>query len=75
MNTVTLNMYVSMSYPGLTTGVARTCMLNTRGGESNTVFYLYLACLMNNMYVSMSYPGLARRNTVFIFVWLRHRKT
>ena len=27
------------------------------------------------MYVSMSYTGLHRRDTLFVFVWLRHRNT
>jgi len=27
------------------------------------------------MYTSMSYTGLTRRNTLFIFLWLRHRNT
>jgi len=26
-----------------------------------------------NVYVSMSYTGLPRRNTVFVYLWLRHR--
>jgi len=54
-------------------------MLNTRNEEKNTVFYSYSACFVNigtlNMYVSMSYTGLTRRNTVFRFLWLRHRNT
>ena len=31
------------------------------------------ACFMNAVNISMPYTGLTRRNTVFIFVWLRHR--
>jgi len=54
-------------------------MLNTRNEEKNTGFYSYVACFLNtfslNMYVSMSYTGSTRRNTVFIFLWLRHRNT
>jgi len=54
-------------------------MLNTRSEKQNTVFYSYLACFVKiftfNMYVSMSYTGLIRRNTVFIFLWWRHRNT
>jgi len=54
-------------------------MLNTRNEEKNTVFYSYLACLMNtftlNIYVSTSYTEWSRRNTLFIFLWLRHRNT
>jgi len=54
-------------------------MLNTRSEENNTVFSSDLPCFVNictlNMYVSMSYSGLTRRNTVFIFLWLRHRNT
>jgi len=52
-------------------------MLNTRGGEYNTVFYSYLDCFMNtitlNMYISMACTGFTRRNTSFVFVWLRPR--
>jgi len=37
------------------------------------------ACFVNtttlNAYVSKSYTGLTRRNTLFMFLWLRHRKT
>jgi len=51
-------------------------MLNTRRAEENTAFYSFLACFMNtttlNMDVSTSYTGLHRRNTLFVFVWLRH---
>jgi len=54
-------------------------MLSTRNEEINTVFYSYLPCFVNaftlNMYVSMAYTGLTRRNTSFIFWWLRHRNT
>jgi len=31
--------------------------------------------LNRNRYVSMSYTGLHRRNTLFVFVWLRHSNT
>ena len=52
---------------------------NTRIAAYNTVFYSYLACFMNtftlNMYVSMSHTGVTRRNTVFVFLWLRPRNT
>ena len=54
-------------------------MLNTRNEVKNTMFYSYLACFVNtfslNMCVSMSYTELTRRNTLFVFVWLRHRNT
>jgi len=54
-------------------------MLNTQNEEKNTVLYSHLACFVNtctlHMYVSMAYTGVTRRNTVFIFVWLRHRNT
>jgi len=54
-------------------------MLNTRNEEKNTVFYSYLACLVDtfalNVYVSMAYTGLTRQNTLFICLWLRHRNT
>jgi len=54
-------------------------MLNTRNEETNTVFDSDLACFVNtfalNMHVSMSYTGSTRRNTVFIFLWLRYRNT
>jgi len=54
-------------------------MLNTQGGYSNTVFYSYLACFMNtvtlHVYISTWYIGFTRRNTVFVFLWLRHRNT
>jgi len=54
-------------------------MLNTRNAEINTIVYSCLACFMNtvtlNMYVSVSYTGLYRRNTIFVFLWLRHRNT
>jgi len=56
-----------------------TYMLNTRNAEINTIVYSCLACFMNtvtlNMYVSVSYTGLYRRNTIFVFLWLRHRNT
>jgi len=52
---------------------------NTRNKENNTVFYSYSACFVNtltlNIYVSMSYTELTRRNTVFVFLWVRHRNT
>ena len=55
------------------------CVGPTRNEEHNTVFYSCLSCFVNtitlNMYVSMSYTGLTRRNTLFIFLWLRHRNT
>jgi len=55
-----------------------TCY-NTRGEEYNTVFYSDLACFMNtvtlNKYIFMLYTGLTRRNTLFIFLWLRPRNT
>jgi len=61
------------------TGGSPSYMLNTQNEEKNTVFRLYLACFVNtfslNIYVSMSYTGLTRRDTVFIFLWLRHRNT
>jgi len=54
-------------------------MLNTRNEEKNTAVYSYLACFVNtfslNMYVSMPFTGLARRNAVFMLLWLCHRKT
>jgi len=54
-------------------------MLNTRRKEPNTVFYSYLACFMNtfilNMYVLLSSTGWTRRNTSFVFLWLRPRNT
>jgi len=59
--------------------MSESYMLNTRSEKQNTVFYSYLACFVKiftfNMYVSMSYTGLIRRNTVFIFLWWRHRNT
>jgi len=54
-------------------------MLNTWNKENHTVFYSHSACFVNTFtlhtYVSMAYTGLPRRNTVFTFVWLRHRST
>jgi len=54
-------------------------MSNTRSEEYNAVLYSYVACFMNtltlNMYVFLSKTGLTRRNTLFIFVWLRPRNT
>jgi len=53
--------------------------LSTRNEETNMVFYAYFACFVKtftlNMYVSMVCTGLTRRNTLFIFLWLRHRNT
>jgi len=50
-------------------------VLNTRNEGKNTVFYSYVACFVNtltlNMYGSMSFTGFTRRNTLFMFVWLR----
>ena len=76
------NKRISGKGQGLTgAGVCMLCayMLNTRNEENNTVFYSYLACFVNtftlNMYVSMSCTGLTRRNTLFVFLWLRHRNT
>jgi len=63
----------------VTTALVCTFMLNTRGEDSNTVFYSDLAGFMNavslNMYASMSYTGLTRRNTLFVFLWLHPRNT
>jgi len=54
-------------------------MLNMRNEYKNTVFYSYLACFVKtltlNMYVSMSCKGFTRLNTLFLFLWLRHRNT
>jgi len=54
-------------------------MLNTRNVQKNTVSYSHLACFVNtltlNMYGFLSYTGFTRRNTLFIFVWRRHRNT
>jgi len=54
-------------------------MLNMRSKEYHTVFYSYFARFMNtvtlNRYVFLSNTGFARRNTVFICVWLRPRNT
>ena len=65
--------------PTLTTRCGPPYMLNTQHEETHTGFYSYLACFVKlftlNMYVSMSYTGLARRNTLFIFLRLRHRNT
>jgi len=58
--------------------LSRTYMLNTRNAKKS-VFYSCLACLINtitlHMYVSVSCTGLHRRNTTFVFAWLRHRNT
>jgi len=55
----------------------RPYMLNTRNEDTNTAFYSELACFVNrfplNMRVSMSGTLLPRRNTLFVFLWLRHR--
>jgi len=48
INTLTLNMYVSMSYTGITFYSYLACFMKT---------------LTLNMYVSMSYTGITRRNT------------
>ena len=54
-------------------------MLNMRSAESNTVFYSKLASIMNtvtlNKYMVLPNTGFTRRNTLFIFVWLRPRNT
>ena len=54
-------------------------MLNTRKEEKNTVCYSCLACFVNtatlNMPISMSDTGSIRRNTLFVFLWLRHSNT
>jgi len=56
---------------------AQPYTLNTRNKKNNTGFYSYLACFVKtftlNMYVSMSCTGLIRRNTLFVFLWSRHR--
>jgi len=48
-----------------------------RSEDYKTRFYSYLACFVNtltlNVYGFLSYTGLTRRNTRFIFLWLRHR--
>jgi len=88
VNTPTLNMYVSECGEGVRVAEAeqvtweagrRPYILNTRNEEHNTGFDSYVACFVNTptltMYVSMSYTGLTRRNTVFMFLWLRHRNT
>jgi len=53
-------------------GCGPTCWIGKEYG-----IFLYLACFANtfplNVYEFLSYPGLTRRNTLFIFVWLRHR--
>ena len=57
----------------------RAYMLNTQSEEYKTIFYSYLARFMNiatlNMNLFLSNAGFSRRNTVFIFVWLRPRNT
>jgi len=72
--TMTVTTRVGAAGPGLT-----PYMLNTREEEKNPVLYSYLACGMNtvtlDMYVLMSYTGLHRYNTLFVFLWLRHRNT
>ena len=58
---------------------SQTYILNTRNEENNTVFYSDSAYFVNtftlNMYVSMSHTVLIRRDTLFIFLWLRHKNT
>ena len=60
-------------------GECQPFMLNTRDQAYNTLLYSYLACYVNtstlSMQVFMSYTGFTRRDTLFIFVWLRHRNT
>jgi len=54
-------------------------MLNTRSGEQNIVFYLYLPCVMNavtlNSYMFLSNTGSTWRKTSFVLSWLRHGNT
>jgi len=54
-------------------------MLNTRTEEKKTRLYSYIACFVNtftlNRNISISYTGMTRRNTLFVFLWLRHRNT
>ena len=54
-------------------------MLNIQSKEKKTVFYSYFARFMNtvplNMTMFLSATGFTRRNTFFIFVWLRPRNT
>jgi len=47
------------------------------GKECGFLFMVSLFCesMYFHMFVSMSYTGLTRRNTLIIFVWLRHRNT
>ena len=63
----------------ISTGDQRPYVLNTRKAENNSVLYSCLACFMNtvtlNMYTCMSHTGLHRRNTLLVFLWLRHRNT
>jgi len=57
----------------------RPYVLNTRSEECNTVFCSCLAYLANilcsSMFICMSYTGLTRRDTLFVFLRLRHRNT
>jgi len=57
----------------------RSNMLNIVERRINTGFYLCLARFMNtvtlNMNMFQSNTGFARRNTLFMFLWLRPRKT
>jgi len=54
-------------------------MLDMLSKEYNTAFYSYLARFMNtatlNMYMLLSNTWFTKRNTLFIFVWLRPRNT
>jgi len=54
-------------------------MLNMRSEEQNTVFCSYPARFMNtvtlNMNMFLPNTGFTRRNTLFIFLWLRPRNT
>jgi len=57
----------------------RPYMSNLRIEEYNTVFYSYLARFINtvtlNVNMFLSNTGFTRRNTLFIFLWLRPRNT
>ena len=48
-----------------------------RGKEDGIlfIFSLFVNTFSLNMYLSVSYTGVTRRNTVFIFLWSRHRNT
>ena len=54
-------------------------MLNMRGGGIHYGILFIFACFMNtvplNVYIPMPYAGLTRRNTLFVFVWLRPKNT